>query len=85
MELIIAEIADKFTKKMIEIVAEGGILCQIEGKALREAKTFASQVVGAYAESVDRAIVADRSARKKAGYQVERCGDERRGKSAARR
>ena len=63
---------------MNEIIVAGETLSQMEGSALREAKSCAAQMIGAYAECVDRSIVADKSARRKAGYRVERRGDERR-------
>jgi hypothetical protein len=78
VETIIAEIAGRFINKLIEIISVGGMLAQIEEGALREAKVCAAQMVGIYAEKVDAEIVVDRTARREAGYRVERRGDERR-------
>jgi len=78
VESIITEIAGKFISKLLEIIAAGGVLAQIEEGALREAKSCAARMVGAYAEQVDAAIVSDRVSRRESGYRVERRGDERR-------
>ena len=78
METIIAEIAGKFIKNICEIIASGVFFAEIEEASLREAKSCAARLVEAYAEAVDTAVVADRVARRKAGYRVERRGDERR-------
>jgi len=78
VETIITEIANDFIKKMIEIIVSGGDFTKIEESALCESKKCAAQMMSAYAENVDQAIVADRAARREAGYQVERRGDERR-------
>ena len=78
MEKIITEIAGKFINNLLEIISSGESFAQIEPVIHHEAKNCAAQVLSAYAESVDHAIVADRAARKKAGYSVERRGDERR-------
>ena len=78
MENIITEIAGKFISNLLEIIVAGGVLAQIEEGFLRESKACAARLVGAYAEKVDAEIVSDRSARREAGYRVERRGDERR-------
>jgi len=78
VETIITEIAEKFIRKIIETVSGGGTMHQIEETALREAKEFAAEMVGAYAEKVDGALVSDKSARRETGHVVERRGDERR-------
>ena len=78
MEKIISEIAEKFIKKMIEIVISGGKLGEVETSLLCEAKACASKIVGVYAEAVDAAIVSDKVSRRKLGYSVERLKDERR-------
>ena len=77
MEAIITEIAGEFIKKMVEVIVSGGKVSEIETSALREAKKCASELVSAYAERVDAAIVADKSSRRASGYAVERRGDER--------
>lgn len=78
MERIITEIAEKFTKNILEIISAGGELAQLEVSALREAKACAARLIGTYAECVDAAIAADRAARRESGHRVERRGDERR-------
>ena len=78
METIIAEIVGKFIKNICEIIAGGGNFSEIEETSLREAKSCVARMMEAYAERVDAEIVADRTARREAGYRVERRGDERR-------
>jgi hypothetical protein len=78
VEKIITEIAGDFINKLINIFVEGGSFAQVEPVVHREVKSCAAQVLSVYAESVDRAIVADKAARRETGYAVERRGDERR-------
>jgi len=78
VETIIAEIAGKFINKLMEVIAAGGMLSQLEEGFLRESKACAAELVGVYAEKVDTEIVSDRAVRREAGYRVERRGDDRR-------
>ena len=78
MESIITEIAGQFIHRIAEIITEGGTLTEIEGAALREAKACAARLMETYAAEVDASMLADRAARREAGYSVERRGDERR-------
>jgi len=78
VEKIITEIAGKFIKNICEIIGSGGSFAQIEEQSLQESKACAARLMEAYAEQVDTAIMADRAARREAGYRVERRGDGRR-------
>jgi len=78
VKTIISGIAEVFIKNILEILSGGGTIEEIEVAALRGAKECAANIMGAYAESVDAAIVDDKSSRREAGYTVERRGDERR-------
>ena len=78
MENIVAEIAEKFIKKIIKLIGgEGRSLAEMETSALAEAKKCAAELIGAYAKNVDAAIAEDKSGRREMGYAVERRGDER--------
>jgi hypothetical protein len=78
MEQIITGIAGNFIKNLINVISEGSSFAEIEPIFQQEAKACAAQIMSAYAESVDRAILADKAARRETGYRVERRGDERR-------
>ena len=79
MESIITEIAENFIKKLVEKLTNGEkSFEEIEKAALEEAKSCAAKLMGAYAESVDSAIIADKTGRRKMGSVVQRRGDERR-------
>jgi hypothetical protein len=78
VETIITEIAQSFIKNIVEIISVGGKISEIEESALQEAKSCTAQMMSVYAESVDRALVTDKAARRETGYRVERRGDERR-------
>ena len=67
MGKIITETAEDFIKKIIEIIGNGGFINEMEDAALREAKNCAARLLGAYAESVDAAIAADKAARRMQG------------------
>ena len=61
MENIVTEIAESFIKNVVEIMASGEkSFAELEKAALDEAKSTAAKLMGAYAESVDSAIVADK-------------------------
>ena len=79
MEKIIAEIAKKFIKNLSKIFeGEERNFSNIEERAFEEAKSCAAEMIGAYTEVLDRAILADKRSRREAGYALERQGDTRR-------
>ena len=76
---IVAEIGSEFTKKIIEIITEGGkSFAEVEKRALAEAKACAASLISAYATTLDAAIAADKIGRREMGCSVQRKGDERR-------
>jgi hypothetical protein len=75
---IIAEIAEKFIKKVCETLCAGKSFTQIEPELLKETKDCAAKLTEAYACAVDAQIVANKSGRREIGCAVERRGDERR-------
>ena len=78
MESIITEIAENFIKKLVEIMASSQkSFAEIEKAALEEAKSCATKLMGAYAESLDLAIIADKVGRREMGSVVHRRGDKR--------
>jgi len=75
---IVTQIAEDFIKNLVKSLTEGKNFSEIEKEAYELAKKCASEVTGAYLEHLDRAIEADKTGRKQAGYSIERRGDERR-------
>lgn len=78
MEKIITEIGENFIKNILNFISDGKSISEMEIFSLEECKKYCAKVIGTYAESVDSAIVADKTARRTTGYSVERRGDERR-------
>ena len=77
METIIACIAKEFIKKIAETLVSGEDFTEIETKVCCEVAQCAAQITDAYLEHLDAAIEADKVGRRKAGYCIERRGDER--------
>ena len=78
MKNIVTEIAEKFIKNLVEIMASGEkSFAELEKAALDEAKICAAKLMEVYAESVDAAITADKVGRHELGYATHRRGDER--------
>jgi hypothetical protein len=77
VEQIISQIAEEFIKNLVKSLAEGGNFSEIERKVTQEIAKCAAEVTGAYLEHLDQSIAADKSGRQKAGYIIERRGDER--------
>lgn len=78
MEKIIAQIAEKFIKKIIENISSGKTLDEIEPILLKNCKETAVKIVEGYIAVLDKEILTDKGTRKKCGYSVERKGDKRR-------
>ena len=77
MEKIVSEIAGTFIKNIVDILSAGETLENIEVLVLDEVKSCASNMVAAYATTVNNAIVEEKAGRREAGYVVERHNDER--------
>ena len=78
MEKIIAQIAEKFIKKILENISSGKTLEEIEPVLLKNCKETAVKIVEEYITVLDKEILSDKEARKKCGYSVERKNDNRR-------
>jgi len=78
MEKIITIIGQEFIKNIVEIIATEGTFANLEQEMLAEVKKCAAKMLEVYAESVEAAITMDKTGRRKAGYVIERRGDERR-------
>ena len=77
METIIAQIAGNFIKNLVKSLSEGKKILEVEKVVAAEVSQCAAEIVGAYVESVDKAIEADKAGRRQAGYVIERRGDGR--------
>jgi hypothetical protein len=77
VERIIAQIAERFIKKLTKTLTASNNFSEIEENVTREIEKCAAEVTGAYLEHLDQAIAADKTGRREAGYSVERYGDER--------
>ena len=77
METIITQIAEKFITNLVKSLAAGENFSEIERKVAQEIEKCAAEVTGAYLEHLDQSILADKAGRRKAGYTIERRGDER--------
>jgi len=77
VETIITQIAEKFITNLVKSLAAGENFSEIERKVAQEIEKCAAEVTGAYLEHLDQSILADKAGRRKAGYTIERRGDER--------
>jgi len=75
---IIQQISVEFINKITEYFGNSNINIEdMEKELLVEAKACTAKLSAAYIEEIDLAILADKKGRKKAGFVVERRGDER--------
>ena len=77
METTIAQIVEEFIHKLVKQLVTGKALSEFEKYAMREMETCTAKLTSAYMEHLDRVIAADKVGRRKAGYAIERRGDER--------
>jgi len=73
----ITEVAVTFINNMIKILTIGENIGDFEVSALREVKDCAAKMIGLRMESVDKAIVSNKAARRESGYIIERRNDKR--------
>jgi hypothetical protein len=78
VEETIAQIAEGFIKKLVRSLASGESFTKIEKDVAQSVSKCAREITGAYLAHLDKAIAANKCARREAGYTVERRGDERR-------
>ena len=77
METSITQIAEKFINKMIKTLSSGEGFSEIEKKTVSEIAKCACEITKVYLVHVDKTIESEKAGRRKAGYAIERRGDER--------
>ena len=79
MKNIVTVIAEEFINNLVKMLtAKGKSFSELEKQALAESKRTSAKLISAYAETLDAAIVADKTGRREIGYTVQRREDERR-------